>query len=50
MASLEEAINSLRGEIYNVPPSESAVKYKFGLAEFAPLRFWILKNDLLPLE
>ncbi len=26
MASLEEAINSLRGEIYNVPPSESAVK------------------------
>ena len=26
MASLEDAINSLRGEIYNVPPSESAVK------------------------
>ena len=26
MTSLEEAINSLRGEIYNVPPSESAVK------------------------
>ena len=26
MASLEAAINSLRGEIYNVPPSESAVK------------------------
>ena len=26
MSSLEEAINSLRGEIYNVPPSESAVK------------------------
>ena len=26
MASLGEAINSLRGEIYNVPPSESAVK------------------------
>ncbi len=26
MAALEDAIHSLRGEIYNVPPSESAVK------------------------